>query len=88
MLEIIKYNFYYQVMNIDFNEKIKNSIKAKIIENNYTMKTLAPVVAKKFNNPHFTVANLSYKLNKGTLKYSEAMQIADVLGYNIIWVEK
>ena len=32
-----------------------------------------------------SVPNLSDKLKRGTLRYSEAIELADVLGYDIIW---
>ncbi|WP_341455979.1 MULTISPECIES: LLM class flavin-dependent oxidoreductase [Oscillospiraceae] len=35
-----------------------------------------------------SVANLSNKLTRGTLKYREAQEIAEVIGYRIEWVRK
>ncbi len=35
-----------------------------------------------------TVQNFTTKINRQTLKYGEILQIADVLGYEIIWKEK
>ena len=32
-----------------------------------------------------SVPNLSDKLKRSTLRYSEAIELADVLGYDIIW---
>lgn len=32
-----------------------------------------------------SVPNLSGKLRRGSLRYSEAVELADVLGYDIIW---
>lgn len=34
-----------------------------------------------------TVQNLSKKINKGTLRYEEAEEIADLLGYKIEWIK-
>lgn len=34
-----------------------------------------------------TVQNLSNKLTRGTLKYKEALEIADIIGYKIEWIE-
>ncbi len=35
-----------------------------------------------------SVPNLSDKLKRGTLRYSEAIELADVLGYDIIWQKR
>lgn len=35
-----------------------------------------------------TVQNLSKKVNKGTLRYEEAEEIADIIGYKIEWIKK
>lgn len=35
-----------------------------------------------------SVPNLSGKLRRGSLRYSEAVELADVLGYNIIWQKR
>ena len=32
-----------------------------------------------------SVPNLSDKLKRGSLRYGEAVELADVLGYNIVW---
>ena len=32
-----------------------------------------------------SLSNFSAKLQQGSLRYSEAMEIAEVLGYEIIW---
>ncbi len=35
-----------------------------------------------------SVPNLSGKLRRGSLRYSEALELADVLGYDIIWQKR
>ena len=35
-----------------------------------------------------SVPNLSDKLKRGTLRYNEAIELADVLGYDIIWQKR
>ena len=32
--------------------------------------------------------NLSNKLSKGTIRYSEVKEIADILGYDLVWVKR
>lgn len=36
----------------------------------------------------YSLANFSSKLSRSTLKYEEIEEIADILGYEIKWVEK
>lgn len=35
-----------------------------------------------------SLSNFSGKLKRGTLRYSEAEDIADVLGYDIVWIKR
>jgi len=35
-----------------------------------------------------SLSNFSGKLQRGTLRYSEAEDIAEVLGYEIVWIKK
>ena len=35
-----------------------------------------------------SVPNLSGKLRRGSLRYGEAVELADVLGYDIIWQKR
>jgi len=52
-------------------------------------KTLTGVVnmlnAFKTPNEQTTVQNISNKLTRGTIKYNEVLEIAQILGYNIVW---
>ena len=32
-----------------------------------------------------SVSNLSAKLQRGSLRYTEAIQLADVLGFDLVW---
>ena len=34
------------------------------------------------------VPNLSDKLKRGSLRYGEAVELADVLGYDIVWQKR
>ncbi len=63
---------------------IRNEIKARIVQEGTTMSE----VVRKLSAVHgwsASVPNLSDKLKRGTLRYSEAIELADVLGYDIIW---
>ena len=35
-----------------------------------------------------SVPNLSGKLRRGSLRYQEAIELADVLGYDIVWQKR
>ena len=66
---------------------IRNEIKAHIVQEGTTMseevQALAVVHGWSANVP-----NLSDKLKRGTLRYSEAIELADVLGYDIVWKKR
>lgn len=65
----------------------KNLIKGYIAQSNCTLTKLHKLLQEKYNIAT-SVQNLGGKINKQTLKYNEILQIADVLGYEIKWVEK
>ena len=63
---------------------IRNEIKSYIVREGATMSDLV----RKLSFVHgwsASVPNFSDKLKRGTLRYSEVIQLADVLGYNIVW---
>jgi len=65
----------------------KNEIKSYIVKSGYTMTEIIEMVNKKYNKTD-TVQNLSNKLTRGTIRYNEVLEIADICGYNIEWIEK
>ena len=40
------------------------------------------------NNTELTTSVFSNKLEKGTLRYLQAKQLAEVLGYEIVWKKR
>ena len=64
--------------------KIKNEIKAHIARSGHTMTQLAELLNEKYNQKT-AVQYISNKLTRGTISYKEVLEIADVLGYEIIW---
>jgi len=42
----------------------------------------------KRHNTKYTVQNLSNKLSRGSLQYREAVEIADIIGFEIEWKPK
>ena len=73
-------------MNIKDEQKIiKNEVKSYIIKEGFTMKKIAGLLDEESEG---ALQNLSNKLARGTIKYSEIKQIADILGYEIKWIKK
>lgn len=65
---------------------IRNEIKAYIAAAGWS---LADIVAE-MNRRHpeekpTTSQNISNKLTRGTIKYSEVEEIADIIGYKVVW---
>lgn len=65
---------------------IKNLIKGVIVSEGTTMEKVLCKLSSEFNWSD-SISNFSRKLTKETLRYSEANEIAHVLGYEIIWVK-
>ena len=59
---------------------IRNEIKAQIIRAGYTMQEVV--------GWSDSVSNLSGKLQRGSLRYREAVELADVLGYDVVWQKR
>lgn len=71
-------------MNLD----IKNEIKSKLAASGFTLTQ----VVEKMNevlevDKQTTVQNISNKLSRGTIKYSEVKEIAEIIGMKIEWVK-
>ncbi len=66
---------------------IKNEIKSYIVREGMTMRE---VVEKLANGYGWSASesNLSDKLSRGSLRYREAIELADVLGYNVVWQKR
>lgn len=68
------------------NNGVHREIKSIIARRGFT---LTEVVSRLNQNrspdEHTTVQNISNKLTRGTIKYSEVMEIASVIGLKITW---
>ena len=67
---------------MEFN--LRDFIKSKIILAGMTMRDVVEEFHLKYGRSD-RVSSLSGKLSRGSLRYDEAMEIADVLGYDIVW---
>ncbi|MBR3247096.1 MAG: LLM class flavin-dependent oxidoreductase [Clostridiales bacterium] len=66
---------------------LRGEIKSYIVREGRTMEEVVTMLKEMYNRSG-SVSNLSGKLNRGTLRYQEAKEIADVLDYDIIWVKR
>lgn len=66
---------------------IRNEIKSYIIREGLTMTELVTRLADQYGwSP--SIPNLSGKLRRGSLRYQEAMELADALGHEIVWKKR
>lgn len=78
-------------METEEERKIKSAVrehvKIALIKGKLSIAELIRRLNEKYGRSD-TTQNLSNKLTRGTLKYSEALEIADVLGFEIVWQPK
>lgn len=68
---------------------IKNEIKGYISSSGWTLTEIVNKMNENLpDNKKTTVQNISNKLTRGTIKYSEVKEIADIIGMNIEWNKK
>lgn len=65
---------------------VRNEIKSYIAKSGMTLKD----IVDEYNKTHTPTSaqNISNKLSRGTLKYQEALDIAEIIGFRIVWEEK
>ena len=63
---------------------IRNEIKAQIVRAGFTMQEVVDLLSDEYGWSD-SVSNLSNKLQRESLRYTEAVQLADVLGFEIVW---
>lgn len=67
-------------------ENIRNEIKSYMAASGWS---LVDIVAKMNESrselEQTTPQNISNKLTRGTIKYSEVKEIAKIIGYNVVW---
>lgn len=69
------------------NPTIRNEIKSYIIRTGMTMSEVVELLTDEYGWSS-SVPNLSGKLKRGSLRYSEAVELADVLGYDLVWQKR
>ena len=66
---------------------IRNEIKAQIVRAGMTMQQVVDLLSDEYGWSD-SVSNFSNKLARGSLRYEEAVQLAEVMGYEIVWKKK
>lgn len=65
----------------------RNEIKSYIVREGFTMSELLEKLAEQYGWSA-SVPNLSGKLRRDSLRYREAVELADPLGYDMIWQKR
>lgn len=66
---------------------IRNEIKAQIVRAGFTMQELLDRLSDEYDWSD-SVSNLSAKLQRESIRYKEVVELADVLGYDIVWQKR
>ena len=66
---------------------IRNEIKAQIVRAGFTMQALVDRLSDEYDWSD-SVSNLSAKLQRESIRYKEVVELADVLGYDIVWQKR
>ena len=79
---------HYTKLQTEFMEvtrmNIKNQIKAQIMFAGFTMAEVVDALSTEFGWSD-SLSNFSAKLSRESLRYKEALELAEVLGYEIVW---
>ena len=66
---------------------VRNEIKAQIIRTGMTMQEVVDLLSQEYCWSD-SVSNLSAKLQRESIRYKEVLELADVLGYEIVWQKR
>jgi hypothetical protein len=66
---------------------LRNEIKSYIVRQGMTMQEIVDLLRDEHGWSD-SVSNLSNKLQRESLRYVEAVQLADALGYEIVWQKR
>ena len=65
----------------------RNEIKAQIIRAGFTMQELLDRLHDDYGWSD-SVSNFSNKLARNSLRYREAIELADMLGFDLVWQKR
>ena len=66
---------------------VRNEIKAQIIRAGMTMQEVVDLLSDEYGWSD-SISNLSAKLQRESIRYKEVLELADVLGYDIVWQQR
>lgn len=66
---------------------VRNEIKAQIMRTGMTMQEVVELLSDEYGWSG-SVSNLSAKLQRESIRYREVVELADVLGYDIVWKKR
>ena len=66
---------------------VRNEIKAQIIRAGFTMQEVVELLHDEYGWSD-SVSNLSAKLQRESICYKEVVELADVLGYDLVWQKR
>ncbi len=65
----------------------RNEIKSYIVRAGFTMQEVVERLADDYGWSR-SVSNFTAKLRRESLRYKEAVELADVLGYELVWKKR
>ena len=66
---------------------LRNEIKSYIVRSGNTMQEVVDRLSEDYGWSD-SVSNLSAKLQRESIRYKEVVELADVLGYDIVWQKR
>ena len=66
---------------------VRNEIKAQIVRAGFTMQEVVNLLYDECGWSG-SVSNLSAKLQRESIRYKEVVELADVLGYDLVWQKR
>ena len=66
---------------------VRNEIKAQIIRAGFTMQEVVELLHDEYGWSD-SVSSLSAKLQRESIRYKEVVELADVLGYDLVWQKR
>ena len=76
-----------RIMEDFINMNIRNEIKAQIIRAGMTMQEVVDLLSDEYGWSD-SVSNLSAKLQRESIRSKEVLELADVLGCDIVWQQR
>ena len=80
-------NILQKGMVDNMKSTLRNEIRSYIVRSGYTMQEVVEQLSEEHGWSD-SVSNLSNKLQRESLRYVEAVQLADALGYDLTWQKR